>query len=76
MRGDGLQPRRAQQGMGAYAMELLGLQGQITGGASAHDDGRWPYVYLRGRGHSIEAGTTEVLKNIIAERVLALPRSR
>jgi alkylation response protein AidB-like acyl-CoA dehydrogenase len=31
---------------------------------------------LRARGNSIEGGTTEVLKNIVAERVLGLPRSR
>jgi alkylation response protein AidB-like acyl-CoA dehydrogenase len=31
---------------------------------------------LRARGNSIEGGTTEVLKNIVAERVLGLPRLR
>lgn len=32
--------------------------------------------YLRSRGHSIEGGSDEVQKSILAERVLALPRSR
>jgi alkylation response protein AidB-like acyl-CoA dehydrogenase len=32
--------------------------------------------YLRSRGHTIEGGTDEVQKSILAERVLALPRSR
>ncbi len=67
---------RVQQGMGEFAMDLLGTAGQVSDGPSAVDDGRWQYAYLRGRGHSIEAGTTEVLRNIIAERVLGLPRSR
>jgi alkylation response protein AidB-like acyl-CoA dehydrogenase len=67
---------RVQQAMGSYAMELLGLEGQIIGGGSEDGEARWQYLYLRGRGHSIEAGTTEVLKNIIAERVLGLPRGR
>jgi len=39
---------------------------------TAHTD--WSYEMLRARGNSIEGGTTEVLKNIIAERVLGLPR--
>jgi len=31
------------------------------------------YRYLRAKGNSIEGGTSEVLRNIIAERVLGLP---
>jgi len=36
----------------------------------------WTSRYLRARAHSIEGGTDEVQKSIIAERVLGLPRSR
>lgn len=67
---------RTQQAMGELAMELLGSTGQVVSGPDGIGDGFWQRVYLRGRGHTIEAGTTEVLKNIIAERVLGLPRSR
>jgi alkylation response protein AidB-like acyl-CoA dehydrogenase len=36
--------------------------------------GRGPgYRYLRAKGNSIEGGTSEVLRNVIAERVLGLP---
>ena len=35
---------------------------------------RASYELLRARGNTIEGGTTEVLKNIVAERVLGLPR--
>ena len=37
-------------------------------------DDTWTYRFLRARANSIEGGTTEILKNIVAERVLGLPR--
>ena len=39
-------------------------------------DSPWTYRLLRSRANSIEGGTTEILKNIIAERVLGLPKLR
>ncbi len=48
------------------AMEIL----------DGEDDGYWGHQRLRSRGNTIEAGTSEILRNIIAERVLGLPRSR
>ena len=41
----------------------------------APSEGRWQYEYLRARGNTIEAGTSEVQRNIVAERVLGLPHS-
>lgn len=53
------------------AMEVLGPFSQLR----AFDDNRWGYGYLRSRANTIEAGTSEILRNIVAERVLGLPRS-
>ena len=39
-------------------------------------NGAWQYSFLRSRANSIEGGTTDILKNIIAERVLGLPKLR
>ena len=57
------------------ALHILGGRSQIDDG-DGHWGGYWQYQQLRSRGNTIEAGTSEVLRNIIAERVLGLPRSR
>jgi alkylation response protein AidB-like acyl-CoA dehydrogenase len=53
------------------AQEVLGIHGQLA----ELDGGMWAYSYLRARGNTIEAGTSEIQRNIIAERVLGLPKS-
>jgi alkylation response protein AidB-like acyl-CoA dehydrogenase len=55
---------------------LTKLARRIRGSDGLQDDGFWNYQQLRSRGNTIEAGTSEILRNIIAERVLGLPRSR
>jgi len=55
------------------ALELHGPDAQLLDGENG---GYWQFQQLRSRGNTIEAGTSEVLRNIIAERVLGLPRSR
>jgi len=40
------------------------------------ESGRWQYNFLRSRANTIEAGTSEILRNIIAERVLQMPKGR
>jgi alkylation response protein AidB-like acyl-CoA dehydrogenase len=53
------------------AMEILGDVAQLD----EFDNGVWSYRYLRSRGNTIEGGTSEIQRNIIAERVLGLPKS-
>jgi alkylation response protein AidB-like acyl-CoA dehydrogenase len=55
---------------------LAQLAADLLGPRALRADAPWAYELLRARGNSIEGGTTEVLKNIVAERVLGLPRSR
>jgi alkylation response protein AidB-like acyl-CoA dehydrogenase len=58
------------------AQELLGPYGQLDAGDNhAIDKGIWSYGYLRARGNTIEAGTSEIQRNIIGHFVLGLPRS-
>jgi alkylation response protein AidB-like acyl-CoA dehydrogenase len=55
---------------------LTQLAADLLGPRALCADDLWAYELLRARGNSIEGGTTEVLKNIVAERVLGLPKSR
>ncbi len=58
------------------AQEIFGPYGQLLAGdKDAVDNGIWSYGYLRTRGNTIEAGTSEVQRNIIGHFVLGLPRS-
>jgi alkylation response protein AidB-like acyl-CoA dehydrogenase len=56
--------------------KLTELAVDVLGPDALRPDSQWAYRFLRARANSIEGGTTEVMKNIIAERVLGLPRLR
>jgi alkylation response protein AidB-like acyl-CoA dehydrogenase len=56
------------------SLAQLGLD--IAGPRALLADDLWSFRFLRSRANSIEGGTTEILKNIVAERVLGLPRAR
>jgi alkylation response protein AidB-like acyl-CoA dehydrogenase len=55
---------------------LIELAMDVRGPRAVLQDDTWTYRFLRARANSIEGGTTEILKNIVAERVLGLPRMR
>jgi alkylation response protein AidB-like acyl-CoA dehydrogenase len=57
------------------ATEILGPYSQLAEGTDwAPDEGQWEFYELLARGSGIRAGTTEILKNILGERVLGLPK--
>ncbi|MBI2878195.1 MAG: acyl-CoA dehydrogenase family protein, partial [Candidatus Rokubacteria bacterium] len=84
LRGDRLGPEASagkiwwserHQALQDLAMEILGPYHQLIRGSPwAVDQGLWQYTFLRSRANSIEGGTTEILRNVIAERVLGLPK--
>jgi alkylation response protein AidB-like acyl-CoA dehydrogenase len=55
---------------------LTELAADVLGPEALEPGSDWAYRLLRSRANSIEGGTTDVMKNIIAERVLGLPRLR
>jgi alkylation response protein AidB-like acyl-CoA dehydrogenase len=63
------------QELAHVATEVIGPYSQIAhGSAWAPDDGQWEFYELLARGSGIRAGTSEILRNILAERVLGLPK--
>jgi alkylation response protein AidB-like acyl-CoA dehydrogenase len=71
---------RLNQDISGFEVELAGSDGlryddwTMRRPEQSNFYGRGPgYRYLRARGNSIEGGTSEILRNIIAERVLGLP---
>ena len=60
-----------------FAMELLGPYAVLAKGSPfAVDQARWSYRMLSARGGTIAAGTNEILRGVIGERVLGLPKAR
>ncbi|MCH9667841.1 MAG: acyl-CoA dehydrogenase family protein [Actinomycetia bacterium] len=57
--------------LGEIAMEVQGLAGLTLDGG---EFGEWQRLYLFSRADTIYGGSNEIQRNIIAERVLGLPR--
>ncbi|UCE84941.1 MAG: acyl-CoA dehydrogenase family protein [Deltaproteobacteria bacterium] len=70
-----LQWSHLAQTLAELAIDLLGPAGMMAKGSDfAVDGGAWNRLYVFQRYTSIGAGTTEVQKNIIADRALKLPK--
>lgn len=56
-------------------LEMQGIEGIVAEGDSgATADGWWQDAFLYARAYTIAGGATEVLKNVISERALGMPR--
>lgn len=58
-----------------FALELCGEEGiLVEGDANAIDSGMWQDEFLYARGFTIAGGSSEIMRNLIAERGLGMPR--
>ncbi len=65
-----------EQHLADTAIEVLGLYGQLVAESKwAPILGMAPHSYLGSKGYSLQAGTSEILRNIVALRGLGLPES-
>jgi len=63
------------QRLAALALDILGPAGALLDGDEAVPEGGWyPRNWLRSFGNTLEAGSSEILRNIMAERILGLPK--
>jgi hypothetical protein len=72
-----LQISEIMQENAALALEIEGMRSSLyKADLNAPDKGHWPLAYMNSFGFTIAAGTSEVQRNILGERVLDLPKSK
>ena len=64
---------KTRQEMASLAMELQGAAGGLLDAELTADEAGWQLAYLWAPGMRIAGGTDEIMRNIVAERVLRLP---
>jgi len=65
------------QDVAAVGVEIAGPHAtRYLGDPHAPDGGHWPHAYLNSYGYTIAAGSNEIQRNILGERVLGLAKSK
>lgn len=65
----------AMQRLTSLGLDIEGPYSQLLKGSDrAISHGHWPYYYLRMRAETIAAGTSDINRNTLAERILGMPR--
>ena len=65
------------QDIAKLALEIEGAHATLyLNEPSAPDGGHWPLAYLNSYGMTIAAGSNEIQRNILGERVLGLAKSK
>jgi alkylation response protein AidB-like acyl-CoA dehydrogenase len=65
------------QEIAALSLEIEGASSTLyVADSNAPAGGEWSLAYLNSYGMTIAAGTSEVIRNILGERVLGMPKSK
>jgi alkylation response protein AidB-like acyl-CoA dehydrogenase len=61
--------------LSTFAIGLQGARGTLSDAdPQAFDEGRWQDVFLNAKAFTISAGSNEIMRNLLGERALLLPR--
>jgi alkylation response protein AidB-like acyl-CoA dehydrogenase len=59
-----------------FGLELLGADASLWKDPAIVESGEWAHSYFNSYIGTIAGGTSEILRNVLGERVLGLPKSR